>query len=137
MNNYAKEETKVCPAESSGFLDMKLRKLFQNPKKILKPYIKKNMNVLDVDCGPGFFTIKISELLYWTGKVVGADLQEEMLLKVKNKVEKLKLNNVELHKTEKKFDKFKWKSWFCFNFLYAPWSSRSKQIYKWIKEFAE
>ena len=101
MSKHDKEDIKICPARSSGFLDMKIRKLFQNPKKILRPYIKNDMIVLDVGCGPGFFTIEISELLNGTGKVIAADLQEEMLLKLKNKVEKLKLRNIELHKTEK------------------------------------
>jgi len=100
MSKNEKEDVPVCPMAASGILDMKLRKLFHNPKKILSPYIKNNMEVLDVGCGPGFFTIEISKLLNGTGKVIGADLQEGMLLKVKNKVEKLNLNNVELHKTE-------------------------------------
>ena len=97
----SKRDLNVCPVEISGFLDTKLRKLFQDPKKILKPYIKKDMIVLDVGCGPGYFTTEISELLNGTGKVIGADLQEGMLLKLKNKAKKLNLNNVETHKTEK------------------------------------
>ena len=99
MSENKKED--ICPPWASVFLATKLRKLFQDPKKILSPYIKKDMQVLDVGCGPGFFTIEISKLLNGTGKVIGADLQEEMLLKVKEKIEKLKLNNIKLHKTEK------------------------------------
>lgn len=101
MSKHSEEDLKVCPVERSGFLDTKLRKLFQDPKKILKPYIKKDMVVLDLGCGPGFFTTEISELLSGTGKVIGADLQEGMLLKLKNKAKKLNLNNVKTHKTEK------------------------------------
>lgn len=100
MTNNSKKDSKVCSAESSGFLDTSLRKLFQNPEKILKPYIKKDMVVLDVGCGPGFFTVEISKLLKKSGKVIAADLQEEMLLKLKNKIDKEKLDNIELHKTE-------------------------------------
>jgi ubiquinone/menaquinone biosynthesis C-methylase UbiE len=101
MNNPRQKDPTVCSAKLSGILDTKIRKLVQDPKKILKPYIKKDMVVLDIGCGPGFFTIEISKLLNGTGKVIGADLQEEMLLKLKEKVKKLKLNNIELHKTEK------------------------------------
>jgi ubiquinone/menaquinone biosynthesis C-methylase UbiE len=96
-----KRNSDVCSVESAGFLDLKLRKLFQNPEKILKPYIKIDMNVLDVGCGPGFFTIEISKLLNGSGKVIAADLQEGMLLKIKDKKEKLKLNNIQVHKTKK------------------------------------
>ena len=95
-----KKDLKVCPAESSGILDTHFRKLFHNPEKILKPYIKKDMVVLDVGCGPGFFTTAISKLLKNSGKVIAADLQEEMLLKLKNKINKEKLNNIKLHKAE-------------------------------------
>jgi len=101
MTNNSKKDSKVCSAESSGFLDTRFRKLFQNPEKILKPYIKKDMVVLDVGCGPRFFTMEISKLLKNSGKIIAADLQEEMLLKLKNKIDKEKLNNIELHKTEK------------------------------------
>jgi len=97
----SKRDSDVCPVEISGLLDTKLRKLFQDPKKILKPYIKKDMVVLDVGCGPGYFTTKISALLNGTGKLIGADLKEGMLLKLKNKAKNLNLNNVETHKTEK------------------------------------
>ena len=100
MSNNNKDSY-VCPAELSGFLDTVFRRLFQNPEKILKPYIKKDMVVLDIGCGPGFFTIEISKLLKKSGKVIAADLQEEMLLKLKDKINREKLNNIKLHKTEK------------------------------------
>jgi len=45
---------RLCPVESAGHLDTKLRRFFQNPSKILKPYIQSNMTVLDMGCGPGF-----------------------------------------------------------------------------------
>ena len=77
---------RVCRAEHSGFLDTKLRKIFQNPEKILKPYISKGMKTLDIGCGPGFFTVEIAKLLENSGNVLAADLQEEMLLKLKEKV---------------------------------------------------
>ena len=101
MSNISKKDSTVCPAGLSGFLDTPLRKLFQNPEKILKPYIKKDMIVLDIGCGPGFFTVEISKLLNKSGKAIAADLQEEMLLKLKHKADKENLNNIKLHKTEK------------------------------------
>jgi ubiquinone/menaquinone biosynthesis C-methylase UbiE len=58
------------------------------------------MTVLEIGPGPGFFTTEISKLLNGTGKIIAADLQEAMLLKVKNKLEREKLTNIQLHKTE-------------------------------------
>lgn len=76
----------VCPVEKSGMLDNKFRKLFQNPQKILRPYIKEGMAVLDLGCGPGFFSMEIAKLLHPSGTVICADLQEGMLDVVRAKI---------------------------------------------------
>jgi ubiquinone/menaquinone biosynthesis C-methylase UbiE len=44
------------------------------------------MTVLDVGCGPGFFTIPMAQLVGKTGRVIAADLQNGMLEKVRKKV---------------------------------------------------
>jgi ubiquinone/menaquinone biosynthesis C-methylase UbiE len=91
----------VCSVERAGALDWGIRKLLQNPQKILKPYIKKGMTVLDVGCGPGYFTIEMAKMLDGSGKVVAADLQDGMLEIVKNKVLNSSLqDSIELHKCQ-------------------------------------
>lgn len=84
----------VCPVELAGSLDNKLRKWFQNPQKILAPYIKEGMKVLDVGCGPGFFSIEIAKMLGKNGKVFSVDLQEGMLQKVKDKISGTSLESI-------------------------------------------
>lgn len=69
----------VCPAEFAGSLDNSFRRWLHNPQKILKPYIKQGMSVLDLGCGPGVFTVEIAKLVGEAGKVVAADLQDGML----------------------------------------------------------
>ena len=69
----------VCPAALAGSLDNRIRRWFQNPQKILSPYIKEGMTVLDIGCGPGFFSVEIAHLVGKTGRVIAADLQEGML----------------------------------------------------------
>lgn len=92
---------RVCPAELSGSLDNSLRRLLQNPHEILKPYIKEGMTILDLGCGPGYFSIEIGKMLNGSGKVIAADLQEGMLKKVKNKIKGTDLEQrIELHKCE-------------------------------------
>ena len=76
----------VCPAEFSGSLDNPLRRLFHNPGKILGPFINKGMTVLDLGCGPGYFTGEIARLVGEEGSVIAADLQEKMLVKMAAKV---------------------------------------------------
>ena len=91
----------VCPVEYAGGLDNKIRRLLQNPIKFLKPHIKEGMTVLDLGCGPGFFTLEIARMLNNTGKVIAADLQEGMLEKVRQKIRGTKIEpGIVLHKCQ-------------------------------------
>ena len=59
------------------------------------------MTILDLGCGPGFFTIDITKMLNGSGKVIAADLQEGMLEKVKTKIRGTQLEKkIELHRCE-------------------------------------
>lgn len=89
----------VCPAEFSGSLDNPVRRLFHNPRKILAPYINKGMTVLDLGCGPGYFTGELANLVGEEGRVIAADLQEKMLVKMAIKIKAMGAENrVEQHK---------------------------------------
>ena len=81
------ERNRVCPVELANSLDNKIRRWLQNPQKILAPYIKEGMTVLDVGCGPGFFSMEIAKMVGRRGKVISADLQEGMLQKLHDKVQ--------------------------------------------------
>lgn len=95
------ENIKVCPVEIAGGLDNSLRRWIQNPEKILKPYIKPGMVVLDLGCGPGFFTIEMAKLLNGQGKVIAADLQEGMLEIIRQKIHETELEQrIILHKCQ-------------------------------------
>ena len=84
--NMTEHSKKVCPLWMAGVLDSKLRKIFHRPRKILKPYIKKNMVALDIGCGPGVFSIEIAKLLEVSGKVIAVDMQQGMLDIIKRKI---------------------------------------------------
>lgn len=93
---------RVCPIEKAGSLDNKFRRWLQNPQKILRPYIKKGMTVLDIGCGPGFFSIDMAQLVGESGRVIASDLQEGMLQKLRDKIQGTKLEErFILHKCEK------------------------------------
>ncbi len=89
----------VCPAEFSGSLDNSVRRLLHKPGRILEAHVNKGMTVLDLGCGPGFFTIEIAKLVGGTGKVIAADIQQGMLDRVAVKIRGTELENIiELHK---------------------------------------
>lgn len=82
----ASRNDRVCPVELARGLDNKIRRWLQNPEKMLKPYIHEGMTVMDLGCGPGFFTMDIARLVGKSGKVIAVDLQEGMLQKVREKM---------------------------------------------------
>jgi ubiquinone/menaquinone biosynthesis C-methylase UbiE len=91
----------ICPLEKADSLDTRFRRWFQNPKKILKPYIKEGKTVLDLGCGPGFFSVELAEMVGSSGKVIAADLQEGMLQKLQEKIKGTELEKrITLHKCE-------------------------------------
>jgi ubiquinone/menaquinone biosynthesis C-methylase UbiE len=91
---------RVCPVELAGSLDSRIRRWFQDPRKITGPYLREGMTVLDLGCGPGFFSIDMAYLVGKTGRVIAADLQEGMLQKLGNKIKGTELENrITLHKT--------------------------------------
>ncbi|MCX6286203.1 MAG: class I SAM-dependent methyltransferase [Bacteroidetes bacterium] len=93
--------SRTCPVEYAGGLDNSFRRLLQNPRKILKPYIHTGMTVLDLGCGPGFFSIEIANMLAGSGKVIAADLQDGMLEKLIAKIKGTELEQrIETHKCE-------------------------------------
>jgi len=57
------------------------------------------MTVLDVGCGPGFFSIDVVRIVGKSGRVIAADLQEGMLQKVRSKIKGTELEKlIKLHK---------------------------------------
>ena len=95
-------KNRVCPVERAGRLDSRFRRWLQNPRKILKPYIKEGMTVLDLGCGPGFFTMDIAQMVGNSGRVIASDLQEGMLEKTRSKIHGTELEErITLHQSQK------------------------------------
>ena len=95
-------ETRVCPPEYSWALSNKMRKIVHSPEKILGNYIQKGMNVLDIGCGPGFFTIPMSAMTGPSGTVTAVDFQAGMLIMIHDKIENtIYEQNIKLHHCSK------------------------------------
>lgn len=75
----------ICPHQFAFFLDNWLRRLIQHPKKIVGSYIKPGDTVIDMGCGPGYFTIDMAKMVGPNGRVIAVDIQEKMLDHVRKK----------------------------------------------------
>jgi ubiquinone/menaquinone biosynthesis C-methylase UbiE len=81
----------TCPSWFSFTLDNFLRKRFHDPAAILRDYIRPGNTVLDIGCGPGYFTIPMASLAGDSGTVIAVDLQGDMLEKMMAKADSLGL----------------------------------------------
>jgi ubiquinone/menaquinone biosynthesis C-methylase UbiE len=90
----ADERNRVCPVELANSLDSRIRRWLQNPNKILSPFVREGMTVLDVGCGPGFFSIEMAKMVGKTGKVIAVDLQDGMLEKLRAKTRGTQLEGI-------------------------------------------
>jgi len=92
---------RVCPVQRAGSLDSKILRWIQDPERILGPYIEEGMTVLDMGCGPGFFSIDLARMVGESGRVIASDLQEGMLRKLRKKIQETELEKrIILHKCE-------------------------------------
>jgi ubiquinone/menaquinone biosynthesis C-methylase UbiE len=69
----------VCPWWLCFTFDNLLRRLVQNPEKIIESYVREGDTVLDVGPGMGYFSIPLAKIVGENGKVFAADVQMEML----------------------------------------------------------
>ncbi|HSW57578.1 MAG TPA: class I SAM-dependent methyltransferase [Dehalococcoidales bacterium] len=77
--NTSKSAQILCPWWICFTFDNPIRKMFQKPERILRPYIKEGYKILDVGPGMGYFTIPMARLVGESGQVIAADLQTKML----------------------------------------------------------
>ena len=69
----------VCPWWLGYILASPVRRLFESPERLLQPYVRPGMTVVEPGCGMGYFSLPLARMLGPTGKVVCVDLQEKMI----------------------------------------------------------
>jgi len=72
---------RVCPWWLGRFLASPIRRwlMDQAPERILAPYVRPGMTVLEPGPGMGFFTLVLARLVGDSGRVVAVDVQQKML----------------------------------------------------------
>ncbi len=72
-------EDRVCPWWLAWTFDNPLRRFFQEPEKIVGPFLREGMTVADIGCGMGYFTIAMAKMMGGNGTVIAVDIQQKML----------------------------------------------------------
>jgi len=78
----------VCPWWLGYFLASPIRRLVENPEKLLAGLITPGMTVLDVGCAMGFFTLPAARMVGPSGWVIAADLQPKMITALKRRAKR-------------------------------------------------
>ena len=88
----------TCPWWFLFTFDNPLRKIYQDPLKILSPYINVGDTAVDLGCGMGYFSIPLAKLVGEEGKVIAVDLQYRMLAGLRRRAKKIDLlNRIQTH----------------------------------------
>ncbi|KPL03177.1 MAG: hypothetical protein AMJ90_03865 [candidate division Zixibacteria bacterium SM23_73_2] len=75
--------------------DNPLLPIFRNPYKLLKAAgLKPDQKVLEVGCGPGFFTIPAAKIVGSNGLIYAVDVHPLAIKRVQSKIEKEGIKNV-------------------------------------------
>jgi SAM-dependent methyltransferase len=72
-----------------------LRRLFEDPKRLIEPYVKDGQVVADLGCGSGYYTLALVELVGSAGKIYAIDLDEKAIRALAKKAEKGGYRNIE------------------------------------------
>jgi ubiquinone/menaquinone biosynthesis C-methylase UbiE len=83
----------VCPWWLGYFLASPIRKMWSDdPVRLIGPYIRKGMTVLEPGPGMGFFTLALARMVGPSGRVVAVDIQSKMLSSLKRRAQKAGLS---------------------------------------------
>jgi len=79
---------RVCPWWLGYLLASPVRRWMQDPDKIIAPYVREGMTVLEPGPGMGFFTIPLARMVGDSGHVIAVDLQPKMIASLKRRAVK-------------------------------------------------
>ncbi len=84
----------TCPVWIGRLLASPLRRLVENPLKILAPYVSSGSTVVDVGSAMGFHSLDLARLVGPNGRVVCVDLQEKMLEELSKRARRKGLDTI-------------------------------------------
>jgi SAM-dependent methyltransferase len=84
----------VCPWWVGYLLASPIRRLIENPSRLLAPHVRPGMTVLDLGCAMGFFCLPLARMVGPGGRVVCVDVQERMIRSLARRVRRRRLETV-------------------------------------------
>lgn len=84
---------RICPWWLGYLLACPLRRFLQDPAKILAPYVREGMTVLEPGPGMGFFTLELARRVGNAGRVIAVDIQPKMLAVLEQRAAKAGLRD--------------------------------------------
>jgi SAM-dependent methyltransferase len=77
---------RVCPWWLGYLMVSPMRRWWmQSPEKLLAPYLREGMTVLEPGPGMGFFTLPMAAMTGPTGRIVAVDIEERMLASLRRR----------------------------------------------------
>jgi len=83
----------ICPWWLGYLLASPIRRWLQDPAKILAPYVREGMTVLEPGPGMGFFTLELARLAGASGRVIAVDIQPRMIAELTRRAAKAGLRD--------------------------------------------
>ena len=82
----------VCPWWIGMLMASPVRSWFDDPEKLLRPYIREGMTVLEPGPGMGFFTLPMAKMVGVSGRVIAVDVQQKMLNGLRHRADGTRAN---------------------------------------------
>ncbi|RPJ62697.1 MAG: class I SAM-dependent methyltransferase, partial [Dehalococcoidia bacterium] len=77
----------TCPWWFCFTFDNPVRRMLQNPQKVLQGMVQDGQVAYDIGCGMGYFSLTMARMVGKEGKVICVDLQKEMLAAARRRAE--------------------------------------------------
>jgi predicted O-methyltransferase YrrM len=78
----------VCPWWVGFLLISPLRRFCENQERILGPYVREGMTVLEIGPGMGYYSLPLARMVGKKGRLICVDIQEKMLQSLKRRATK-------------------------------------------------
>jgi len=85
---------RVCPWWVGYLLASPLRRLAEDPEKLLRAHVRPGMTVLDLGSAMGFFSLPLAHMVGSSGRVVCLDVQERMLQTLRKRARRNGLDEI-------------------------------------------